>query len=272
LSAPDKPAIIPAVMTVAKGPGMRMVCRVAPLFALAVVLSACGSSRPDRPPEDLRYRVWFSPNGEPLSGGPLGRLSCSDALAGWVLRADVNRDGVVDRAEFMADAETQFKRMDLDQDGFLTSDELSRYRFPYLTLSQERTPRAGAGGGNDSAELGRDGSGPPSGPPPNGAGPGGSATGDRNGPHGPVGAIGALPADTADPVMQADTNLDFRVSKTEFMAFAAETFAKLDKTGDGRLTKDEVIASCPATGKDGDGMGKSDGPPPQGGGGPSVPM
>jgi len=67
-----------------------------------------------------------------LSGGILGRPDCDEALAKWFDRVDTNHDGVIDRAEFLADAGAQFARMDLDHDGYVTADELTQYRMPYL--------------------------------------------------------------------------------------------------------------------------------------------
>ncbi len=45
--------------------------------------------------------------------------------------------------------------------------------------------------------------------------------------------------------MSADVNLDNRVTLDEFQAQTARTFAALDRNRDGRLSKDEVAASCP---------------------------
>ena len=53
------------------------------------------------------------------------------------------------------------------------------------------------------------------------------------------------PNEQPDPVMSADVNLDNRVTLEEFQAQAARTFASLDRNRDGRLSKDEVEASCP---------------------------
>ena len=44
----------------------------------------------------------------------------------------------------------------------------------------------------------------------------------------------------AEPLTAADTNLDGRVSKAEFMAAADRRFAILDKRHDGKLTLDEL--------------------------------
>jgi hypothetical protein len=50
--------------------------------------------------------------------------------------------------------------------------------------------------------------------------------------------------DRADPVMIADLNLRNRVTLDDFLASARRTFAGLDANKDGRLSLDEVLASC----------------------------
>lgn len=113
-----------------------------PLLALAIVaaigLTACSSRQ--RPPRDggsgvkdtrLTPALMFSPNGEPLNGGALGQPSCSLAMNYWFNRTDANRDGRLDREEFLADARAQFAKMDVNHQGTLTNDALSRYRQPF---------------------------------------------------------------------------------------------------------------------------------------------
>jgi len=75
--------------------------------------------------------LMFSPNGEPLNGGTLGQPSCSLAMNYWFDRTDANHDGRLDREEFLADARAQFAKMDLNSQGYITNDELSRYRRPF---------------------------------------------------------------------------------------------------------------------------------------------
>ena len=147
----------------------------------------------------------ISPNGEPLSGGPLGQPDCDEAIDKWFDRVDTNHDDTIDRAEFIADAQAQFARMDLDHDGFVTADELTRYRMP--TLGVEAKPGAKPGAKHPRRNSSAD---------------------DAEGGE--------------DPVMAADTNLDFQVSLTEFLALAESKFAKLAK--DGIWTRDAVEAIC----------------------------
>jgi len=41
---------------------------------------------------------------------------------------DTNGDGAIDKAEYLAHAEAQFKKMDLNGDGRITPDELQKIR------------------------------------------------------------------------------------------------------------------------------------------------
>jgi hypothetical protein len=87
------------------------------------------------------YRMIYSPNGEPLRGGPWGRPNCAQAMGAWFDRVDTDKDGRVTLNEFLADARRQFDAMDLDHDGTITPAELDKYRAPYMAV-----PLAGGGG------------------------------------------------------------------------------------------------------------------------------
>ena len=108
-------------------------CLVLSVLAISG-LSAC-SDRGRAGPKggDARQipALMFSPNGEPLNGGPLGQPSCELAMNYWFDRAEANHDGRLDRAEFLADARAQFAKMDLDGHGTFTSEEINRYRQPF---------------------------------------------------------------------------------------------------------------------------------------------
>jgi hypothetical protein len=122
--------------------------RAARFALLLVPLAACGSlpyfgggrSAHNHDGGSAAARLIFSPNGEPLSGGPLGHPACGEAMDRWFDRVDANHDGWIDRDEFLADARAQFARMDLDHDGNITSDELATFRAPFTAQ-----PRAGGG-------------------------------------------------------------------------------------------------------------------------------
>ena len=103
----------------------------AALVLVAVLPAACGGGQagPIRSP----YEVRFSPNGEPMNGGPRGYPPCDEALGRWFANADLNHDGRLRRDEYLADARRQFAIMDLDRNGEVTPAELGQYRAPYAT-------------------------------------------------------------------------------------------------------------------------------------------
>lgn len=153
------------------------------------------------------FRTVYSPNGEVLNGGPLGRPTCEDALTGWFNRIDAKRDARIDREEFLADARRQFAIMDIDHDGLITPAELDRYRATYKTTEDERST-----GNNDRR---RD--------------PARNSITDSSQP---------------DPVMAADVRLRNQVTLQEFLAHAEKVFATLDRKRDGFISRDEALTAC----------------------------
>ncbi len=179
-------------------------------FALAVLaLCSCSWLGGEKP---VRLGPIYSPNGEPLSGGPLDDPSCDDALGRWLGRADTDHDGTIDEREFLADASRQFAAMDLEKTGVLTPSVLAQYRTPYAraNAARQRDDRD-----RDQDQRERDEG---RGPPPE--------------------------EERADPVMLADVGLRNRVTRDDFLAYARRNFATLDLNHDGRLDRDEVLATC----------------------------
>jgi len=196
------------------------------LAAAIAVLSGCASGPP---PHQPTASMVLSPNGEPLSGGPLGQALCEAALGAWTERSDASRDGLLSADELLAHARAQFDRMDGDGDGFVTVSELQAYRLPYRPPRPDQPEQA-----RRSAEA--------SAPPP-GRRQRGGGSGQRPSNSEPRNSSGGQ-AEPPDPVMAADVNLDFRVSRDEFLAHPKRVLARLDINRDGRLDRAEVTASC----------------------------
>lgn len=199
-----------------------------PVLALLFLTSACGG-----PPGGERSAPGPErPQALPLintpTGEPLGRAQCAHAASAWFVRTDSDRDGGLSGAEFSADAGAVFARLDRDADGFVTPDELQKARMPFFDQGgepeQPQRPRGsgGMGGGRPPA--------------------GGDMGGDMPTREGKSGGAGS---GSLDPVMTADSNLDFKVSRAEFAAHNDAIFTALDKNADHRLSMDEVVASCP---------------------------
>ena len=168
-------------------------------------------------------RMLYSPNGEPLNGGNLGRPTCAVALSGWFDRVDSNHDGTISREEFITDAQAQFQRMDTDHNNYLVSEEIERFRQPYRQqVSVESAPAK------------------PHAPSQEGGRHGHTKGGHKEEDHEQDDAGD----NTADPVMSADTNLDFKVTQDEFIAYSQKQFLTLNATHDGKLSRDEVLARC----------------------------
>lgn len=156
----------------------------------------------------------YSPNGEPLNGGALGRPICRLAMEQWFMRVAKAPDGVLTLEAFLADAKEQFRQMDIDHNGDLTAEELERYRAPYR---QDQLPERRQNKDNHD---------------PRGRKP------DEERPHEKQTA-------QVDPVMSADANLDFRVSHDEFMAQAQAVFAAHADKEHHILLRDAAESFCP---------------------------
>jgi Ca2+-binding EF-hand superfamily protein len=204
---------------------------------LLAAFSGCGTSHhrdsenaidPKRGPTSMIY----SPNGEPLNGGSLGRPTCQEALSRWFDGVDAKHDGAISRGEFLADAQTQFRRMDIDNNGYLVSEELKRFRLPYR---QEATTQTASSAQN--ADSGQPGSQRRHGR--------GNGTGDHSGSSAQSDQDNLLP----DPVMSADTNNDFKVTPGEFMTQAGNIFTTLDADHNGFLSRDEILKPCARPGR-----------------------
>lgn len=193
------------------------------IAAMAALLAMAACSSHERA---QRARPVFSPNGEILSAGGKGAPTCPEAMAAWWDRMAAAHGGVFTRETLVADANTQFDAMDLDHDGFITPSELSDYRAAL-----------------DEPPTGMEAVLPPAEP---------SADTQmhthRKGDNYVQPKIRAaqIPADVVDPVMSADKSLSFKVSREDFITQANEVFTDLNKSHDGKLSKAELLESCPA--------------------------
>jgi len=208
-------------------------------------------------------QLFISPAGEPYRAKPGEPYP----VAVWFKQADLNHDGVVTLEEFRADHAGFFSALDYDDAGVLDGGKISFYEKRVLPdvympstmglndLSRTSRPRLGLA----LAQPDRDGAvliqaqvitpQAPEGSHPNedraysGLGAKGPAPElNSSRPKKPellaaayYGLLGE-----AEPIRDADTDLDGRVTKEEFMAAADRRFKLLDKRHDGKLTLDEL--------------------------------
>ncbi|ACI99820.1 hypothetical protein [Rhodospirillum centenum] len=213
-------------------------------LAAPLALTACAG----RPDGQTAFCTARSPAGLPLVAPLPDPDTCRQAVAGWFGRADLDGDGRVSLAEAEADAAALFDRLDTDGSGALVSTEADAARPPLRPggpggdIDLRRPPDAAQGGPADGGGAGR----------PGGRGPGGRG--------------GAAVRES--PVMAADSNADFRVTRDELAAQARRTLHWIDSDHDGALTPQEVMAGLvtvqqlPQPGSGGDRR------PPGGRGGP----
>jgi hypothetical protein len=174
-------------------------------------------------------RLFLSPSGEPFRAAP----DAPDPFEAWFAQADANHDGVIDRAEFRADAARFFKKLDTNGDGVIDGFEITAYEtkiVPEMTAEAE--------GRFPDEESPSDGA-PPGGGDDHGGGKGGG------GHHGPgrAGTRGITQLlDEAEPVSGADFDLDGRVTFANWMRATDERFDLLDTAKTGRLTHDQLKA------------------------------
>jgi EF hand domain-containing protein len=195
-------------------------------------------------------QLFISPCGEPYRGRPGEPYP----VVLWFKQADLNHDGVVDHAEFLADHAGFFDALDSDGNGYLDATELAFYEhrvvpdvFGHDAKLGLVTPRSGEalaerdgvrlilvqGTGQPHAEQAP--------PGPEGAqGPLGGLNAHRKAPRIWEGAAAYGLLAEPEPVAAADTDLDGRITKAEFQAAAERRFKLLDKRKDGKLTLDEL--------------------------------
>lgn len=235
--------------------------RTAWLLATALLAAGCASAPPDggRPgsrhgpphggPPGGRARLFVSPAGEPFRRGP----GLPPPAQQWRERADRNHDGVLDRAELVADAQAFFKVLDVDGDGLIAGPEITRYETEVVPeiLGRRDEPEAAAEADSDSGPRGRAsgggrrGGGGGRGGGRGGGGPGG---GSQSGSSGGLEAYnqllqGAAPfslLNDPEPVLSADYDLTHKITLAEFARKASDVFDRLDRNADGKLDAAEL--------------------------------
>ena len=180
-----------------------------------------------------RGQLFISPSGEPFRAKPDEPYP----VAAWFAQANKARDGKLTRAEFVADAEAFFAKLDTDHNGVIDGFENQDYEqkvAPEILPQVGRLNAADAGYGPDAPGVGRE-----AGTHRRRAGyqGGGGQAPARKG-SGPT-YEGAAPyslINEPQPVSGADTDFNQRISLAEFRKAANERFDLLDKKHLGYLT------------------------------------
>ncbi|MEE3625555.1 hypothetical protein UCD39_16440 [Nitrospirillum sp. BR 11752] len=202
---------------------LRVLAGAALAGAMGVGLVGCGGH--DMPVNPYLQLVPVSPSGQIL-GPPSGsQLQYKTVLLLWFHKTDANHDGVLTRDEVLADADRSFDLFDLDHDGSITSAELEKYRLsqPFRPQPHPVTSLLGAQARTvqpDSVEAA-----------PEGQRYQGSRVRLQVG---------------LDPVMSADTDSDFRVTREELRAQSLRKFDQWDADHDGKVTADEFLTAMMA--------------------------
>jgi hypothetical protein len=180
-------------------------------------------------------QLFISPSGEPFRA-PRG---APYPVAAWFNRVNKAHDGKLTRAEFVADAEAFFAKLDTNHDGVIDGFENQDYEqkiVPDILPHVGRLDAADAGYGPDAPGIGRE-----AGTPHRRSGGGGG--GRRRSGQDYVGAAPYSLINEPQPVMGADSDFDQRITLDEFRRAANQRFDLLDKKHQGYLT----LADLPKT-------------------------
>lgn len=222
--------------------------QLAAALVLAAGLAACASRPPPPPLPAQEGDQGFVPRGRQVFVSPMGEpfradMSAAYPVAAWFAGADSNHDGRLTEAEFQADADRFFKRLDADGDGMIDGLEVQTYE---REIAPEILPSVGRlrSGEGQNEGLFRPGGGARRG--------GGRNRGGDDAPQQRRVEAADRSAQGAglygffqepEPVSSADANFDGRVAIDEWRAKAARAFKRLDKTGAGYL----ILGGLPKT-------------------------
>lgn len=216
--------------------------------SLILAVTACSNGRSDRPGFDTeqtrsRPMIFVSPAGKPYRN----TQAATPPIAQWFRVADTDGDGVLRYDELRNDFASTFDEFDRDGDGDIQGPEVIHYEqeiFPEISAAARggdgggRSRRAGAGRGRDQDRGRGGGGGRPSSAGQNRSG--GQAR-HRDSTYRPGGAarFGLLPIH--HPILQADTDIDRRVTHQEFQSASDLRFGLLDEDNDGAVTLDQLV-------------------------------
>jgi hypothetical protein len=197
---------------------------------LLISLLALAASPSQAQPISLHARSMFiSPMGEPF------RDHSGDALADWFNGADANHDGRLTLLEMQKDAERFFALLDVNHDGEIDPDEITRYETVVA-------PEISSGRHFDMAAFdasqSRENAGQSGGRGHGGGGHHGGSGRHRGGGSGSInqGAARFGLLDLPEPVVAADSDFNRGVSPNEFKEAAGQRFLALDLDHHGYLT------------------------------------
>jgi hypothetical protein len=171
--------------------------------------------------------------GEPFR--PNGRGD--DGLADWFMQADRDHDGKLTLEEMQADADRFFALLDVNHDGEIDPDEITRYETEIVPEISSGHFDMASYGSSDPPQGQEGGRGRHGGGHRRGGGDNGGEgrrflhTQDQ---HQGAGRYGLL--DLPEPVVAADTDFNRGVSRAEFQVAATQRFLALDLDHKGYLT------------------------------------
>ena len=193
------------------------------VLTLVLALAQAAPMPPPPPGEGMRSwreQVFISPAGEPFrvpEGQPY-------PVAAWFNQADLNHDGKLSEAEFIADFQRFAAILDTDHDGIIEGTEVEAYETVMVPEVHSGATLSYSTEGGGDGEGGGSSHGPPADSQPMGAG-----------------KYGLL--NLPEPVAAMDTGLTGRITKRDVTSAAIYRFSLLDKDERGWLT----LADLPET-------------------------
>jgi hypothetical protein len=202
--------------------------RAAFLLTGALLLASEAAAQTIPSPQSAGYtQLFISPCGEPYRG----RAGDPYPVALWFKQADANHDGAIDKAEFRADHAGFFDALDSDANGVIDGPEVSFYE-KRVVPDVFHPELIGMAIGPILAQYAPQGT---------------INEPKRRQPREYVGAAAYGLLAEIEPVRAADTDLNGRVSKQEFLEAADRRFARLDKNADGKLELAELPKTAAQT-------------------------